>query len=254
VIRALRAVLCLGSLAAVGIPLAPAHAQAQQASCRVVAGKPFITSTGKISAVGVRKDCLDTALVRVRIKKSVPGPDRVVKSGSKTMTNGKLQISVKCASGTFYAFVTDYRGHTSQSKKVRVSCSRAATGVGTALENEVVRLTNVERAKAGCGALKHDSRLRAAALGHSKDMSANNYFDHDSQDGRDFADRIRAAGFSFTAAGENIAMGYPTAAAVVNGWMNSPGHRQNILNCSYTHIGVGHAASGSYWTQDFARG
>jgi uncharacterized protein YkwD len=259
--RALGAVLCLGSLAAIGTPLAPAYAEAQRAACRVVASKPFIASTGQIRAVGARTGCGDQALFRVRIKKSVPGPDRIVKSGSKTLVNGKLRLSLKCASGVFYTVVTDYRGHTAQSKKVRLKCgpgstTSASTGtssVGTAVENEVVRLTNAERAKAGCGALKHDARLRAAAFGHSSDMSANSYFDHNSRDGRDFADRIRAAGFSFTAAGENIAQGYPTAAAVVNGWMNSPGHRQNILNCAYTHIGVGHAANGSYWTQDFAR-
>jgi uncharacterized protein YkwD len=126
--------------------------------------------------------------------------------------------------------------------------------VGTAIENEVVRLTNVERAKAGCGPLKHDARLRAAAYAHSADMSAKNYFDHTSKDGRSFADRITAAGYTWRAAAENIAKGYGTAQAVVQGWMNSPGHRQNILNCTYTDIGVGYvAAGGPYWTQDFGR-
>jgi uncharacterized protein YkwD len=258
--RALGAVLCIGSLTAIGAPLAPAYAEAQQASCRVVASKPFVSSTGKIGAVGARAGCVDKALFRVRIKKVVAGPDRIVKSGSKTLVNGKVRLSLKCASGVFYTVVTDYRGHTATSKKARLKCLPASTAsgdtgtsVGTAVENEVVRLTNIERAKNGCGALKHDARLRAAAFGHSSDMSANNYFDHNSRDGRDFADRIRAAGFSFTAAAENIAQGYPTAAAVVKGWMNSPGHQRNILNCAYTHIGVGYAANGSYWTQDFAR-
>ncbi|RGA05746.1 CAP domain-containing protein [Microbispora triticiradicis] len=129
----------------------------------------------------------------------------------------------------------------------------SGTTVGTAVENEVVRLTNVERAKAGCGPLKHDARLRTAAYGHSADMSAQKYFDHTSKDGRSFADRIKAAGYSFRAAAENIAMGYPSAQAVVQGWMNSSGHRQNILNCTYTDIGVGYVASGNYWTQDFGR-
>ncbi len=251
--RALRAVLCLGSLTAIGAPLAPAYAaQAQTGTCRVVASRPSLTSKGTIRAVGSRKDCDDTALFRIRIKKYLKGkPDPVVKSGSKKIVNGRLALSLRCAPGVYYTSVTDYRGHTSQSKRVRLTCSPK---VGTALENEVVRLTNAERAKGGCGPLKHDARLHAAALGHSKDMSANNYFDHDSLDGRDVADRVNAAGFSWTAVGENIAMGYPTAAAVVKGWMNSPGHRQNIMNCSYTHIGVGYAKSGGpYWTQDFAK-
>ncbi|GIH70650.1 CAP domain-containing protein [Sphaerimonospora thailandensis] len=135
--------------------------------------------------------------------------------------------------------------------------SGPATGpgvVGTDLENEVVRLTNVERAKVGCGPLTHDAKLHTAAYGHSADMSAKNYFSHTSQDGRSFADRIRATGYSYTAIAENIAKGYQTPEAVVQGWMNSSGHRTNMLNCSYTDIGVGYVkAGGPYWTQDFGK-
>src|SRR5690606_33499239 len=132
-----------------------------------------------------------------------------------------------------------------------------AASVGTALENEVVRLTNAERAEGGCGPLKHDARLRKAAYGHSADMAENDYFDHDSLDGRDMADRIRAAGFSGSAMAENIAMGQRTAAEVVQGWMNSDGHRRNIMDCTYTHIGVGAAKDAQgriYWTQNFGAG
>ncbi|MBE3007702.1 CAP domain-containing protein [Microbispora sp. NEAU-D428] len=125
--------------------------------------------------------------------------------------------------------------------------------MGTAIENEVVRLTNAERAKAGCGPLKHDPRLRAAAYAHSANMSAQNKMEH-VLDGRDPGYRITLAGYTWRAYGENIAKGYGTAQAVVQGWMNSPGHRQNILNCNYTDIGVGYvAAGGPYWTQDFGR-
>jgi uncharacterized protein YkwD len=86
-------------------------------------------------------------------------------------------------------------------------------------------------------------------------MARKNYFDHDSQDGRDMTDRIRATGFSGSAWAENIAKGQRSAAEVVRAWMNSDGHRQNIMNCSYTHIGVGavkDARGQIYWTQDFA--
>ncbi|ONH24446.1 CAP domain-containing protein [Pseudofrankia asymbiotica] len=122
--------------------------------------------------------------------------------------------------------------------------------------DEVVRLTNVERSKAGCGPLAVDARLTAAAQGHSADMAQKNYFSHTSLDGRSFADRIRATGFPGTSIAENIAAGGTTAAQTVEMWMNSEGHRANILNCSYTHIGVGYAEGGSYryyWTQDFGR-
>ncbi len=122
----------------------------------------------------------------------------------------------------------------------------------TEYENEVVRLTNAERADAGCGALRNDERLRTAARGHSTDMAERNYFDHNSPDGTTPWDRMRRAGYNSPAA-ENIARGYPTPQAVVEGWMNSKGHRANIVNCSLKAIGVGvHIADGGpWWTQDF---
>ncbi|MFC4060755.1 CAP domain-containing protein [Planomonospora corallina] len=128
--------------------------------------------------------------------------------------------------------------------------------VGTAEENEVVRLTNIERAKGGCGPLKHDPQLRQAAYGHSADMAAQNYFNHTSKDGRSPWQRIAAAGFTGgRGMAENIAMGYRDPASVVSGWMNSDGHRKNIMNCSFNLIGVGAAKNAKgqiYWTQNFA--
>ncbi len=85
-------------------------------------------------------------------------------------------------------------------------------------------------------------------------MAAKNYFSHTGLDGRSPFDRMRDAGYSYSSAAENIAAGQPTPAAVVNGWMNSEGHRANILNCKLTQIGVGVARGGSYgiyWTQVF---
>ncbi|MBW8487451.1 CAP domain-containing protein [Actinomadura parmotrematis] len=128
-----------------------------------------------------------------------------------------------------------------------------AAGTGsTSTEAAVASLTNSERAKAGCPALRVDARLVTAARKHSADMAAHNYFDHNSQDGTTPWTRMERAGYSDPGA-ENIAMGYATAAAVMKGWMNSPGHRANILNCKLRAIGVGRAGSsrGPYWTQDF---
>jgi uncharacterized protein YkwD len=128
-----------------------------------------------------------------------------------------------------------------------------ATGGMSALEQRVLVLTNGERAKHGCGALRGDSRLAAAARAHSADMAVHHYFDHNSQDGTTPWDRIKRAGYTQPGA-ENIAMGYPTAAAVMTGWMNSPGHRANILNCKLRALGVGVHSAGSggpWWTQDF---
>jgi uncharacterized protein YkwD len=119
---------------------------------------------------------------------------------------------------------------------------------------QVLSLVNSERAKAGCRAVRASAALQSAAQAHSGDMAAHDYFSHTSRDGRTFADRIRAAGYRGSTIGENIAAGQSTAAAVMRSWMASPGHRANILNCSFTALGVGHATGGSYghyWTQDF---
>jgi len=119
-------------------------------------------------------------------------------------------------------------------------------------EAEVFDLVNQARAEAGCGALERDSRLDKAALLHAEDMAANDYFSHDSQDGRSPTDRAAEQGYE-GGVGENIAAGYPDAEAVMEGWMNSEGHRANILNCGYDVIGVGAADRDGtiYWVQDF---
>jgi uncharacterized protein YkwD len=116
----------------------------------------------------------------------------------------------------------------------------------------VVDLVNRERAGAGCDPVTTDGRLAAAAQDHADDMAANGYFSHTSQDGRDFAQRIRAAGYPSPGA-ENIAAGQTSAESVMEAWMNSEGHRRNILDCSLTAIGVGHAPAGNYWVQNFGR-
>ncbi|MEU7143382.1 CAP domain-containing protein [Nocardia sp. NPDC046473] len=117
----------------------------------------------------------------------------------------------------------------------------------------VVSLTNAERAKAGCPALAEESRLDQAAQAHTADMAARGVLDHNSSKGSP-GDRIKAAGYRARAWAENIASGQSTAAEVVGGWMRSPGHRANILNCSLRDIGVGFAKDRNgtpYWTQDF---
>lgn len=116
---------------------------------------------------------------------------------------------------------------------------------------EVVALVNQERAKAGCSALTVNAKLTTAALNHSKDMAAHSNMSHTGSDGSDPGQRITRAGYSWTTYGENVAYGYSTPEQVMNGWMNSPGHRQNILNCAFKEIGVGLAQPNSYWTQAF---
>ncbi len=118
-------------------------------------------------------------------------------------------------------------------------------------EQEVVRLVNVERAKNGLAPLTEDWELSRVARYKSQDMRDRGYFSHQSPTYGSPYDMMRAFGLSYRTAGENIAMGQSTPAAVVNAWMNSAGHRANILSRSFTKIGVGYVASGNYWTQMF---
>ena len=126
------------------------------------------------------------------------------------------------------------------------------TGSGQA---QVVRLVNQERAAAGLGGLSSDSQLTAVAQRKAEDMAKNGYFSHTSPTYGSAFDMLKAAGISYRTAGENIAKGQKTAETVMNGWMNSSGHRANILSSGYTRIGVGYAVDGSgtpYWVQIFA--
>ncbi|MGC5341939.1 sigma-70 family RNA polymerase sigma factor [Streptomyces sp. DT24] len=118
---------------------------------------------------------------------------------------------------------------------------------------QVTGLVNAERAKSGCGPVRGNALLDTAAQRHSADMVARNYFSHTSPDGTDPGDRITAAGYRWSTYGENIAKGQRTPADVMSAWMNSPGHRANILNCSFKEIGVGvqDGGDGPVWTQNF---
>lgn len=121
----------------------------------------------------------------------------------------------------------------------------------SAIEKAVLDLTNAERAKAGLKPLEIDNSLMNSARQKSKDMASNNYFSHTSPTYGSPFDQMKANGITYRSAAENIAMGQRNAEEVVKAWMESPGHRQNILTPSFTHIGIGYDANGNYWTQQF---
>ena len=121
----------------------------------------------------------------------------------------------------------------------------------TAFENEVIRLVNKIRQENGLKTLSANWELSRVARYKSQDMVDNGYFAHNSPVYGTPFQMIKSFGISYRTAGENIAYGYKTPQAVVDGWMNSSGHRANILNRSYTQIGVGYVANGNYWTQMF---
>lgn len=132
----------------------------------------------------------------------------------------------------------------------------------------ILQQVNARRATgASCGArgsypsavaLQWNSVLTTAAAAHSSDMAANNYFAHDSQDGRTPGDRITAAGYPWATYGENIAAGYASVQAVVDGWFGSDGHCANLMNGNFREIGVacvpgsGSTRYSTYWTMELA--
>jgi uncharacterized protein YkwD len=119
---------------------------------------------------------------------------------------------------------------------------------------QVIALTNQQRVANKCQPLVANATLNRVAQAHSADMAARAFFDHVNPDGKSPFQRMTDAGYHYRMAAENIAAGYSTPQQVVDGWMNSAGHRANIVNCGLTEIGVGYATGGpmrTYWTQDF---
>ena len=131
----------------------------------------------------------------------------------------------------------------------------ASANIG-AYEQQVVDLVNQERAAAGLPALKVNTKLAGVAEKKAEDLRDKNYFAHQSPTYGSPFDMMKQFGISYSSAGENIAKGQKTPADVMNGWMNSPGHKANILNSSYTEIGVGYVTDSNgttYWVQHFIR-
>lgn len=135
-----------------------------------------------------------------------------------------------------------------------VPAETPSSNTESSYELQVLDLVNEQRSNYGLAPLSYSTELEAVAYMHSKDMAQNNYFDHTNLSGQSPFDRIKAAGISYRSAAENIAAGQRTPQEVVNSWMNSSGHRANILNSSVTKMGVGIYSGGSYgiyWTQLF---
>ncbi len=150
---------------------------------------------------------------------------------------------IKSANPTIKNYDLIYPG-----QKINIPTISSSTA---AYEAEVVRLVNQKRAEYGLKPLSQDWQLSRVARYKSQDMKDLGYFSHTSPTYGSPFQMMKSFGISYRTAGENIAKGYASPEAVVNAWMNSPGHRANILNSTYTHIGVGFVSSGNYWTQMF---
>lgn len=140
-----------------------------------------------------------------------------------------------------------------ENKEVNTNNNNIGSSSVSSIELEVVRLVNIERQKAGLAPLQHSNELSRVARAKSQDMANKNYFSHNSPTYGDPFAMMRSFGIQYKLAGENIAKGHLSAASVMNGWMNSTGHRDNILNPSFGTIGVGYVNINgiTYWTQMF---
>lgn len=125
------------------------------------------------------------------------------------------------------------------------------TGSTSSFAQQVLTLVNRERAANGLSALRLDDTLSRYAAVKSQDMHDNGYFSHTSPTYGSPFDMMKSFGITYNYAGENIAMGYSSPEAVMTAWMNSAGHRANILSANFTTLGVGYGADGGYWTQWF---
>lgn len=143
---------------------------------------------------------------------------------------------------------------TTASAAPKPSSTPTATATASGVVARIVELVNAERGKVGCPALTLNTTLSKVAQAHSEDMALHQNMSHSGSDGSSPGDRLTDAGYAWSAYGENVAYGYASPEQVMAGWMASPGHRANILNCAFKEIGVGLAQPDDYWTQDFGTG
>ncbi|MFD7181879.1 CAP domain-containing protein [Streptomyces sp. NPDC056637] len=173
-------------------------------------------------------------------------------TASKKASPSKSSSSGSDGKATSPRTATPSKTATTKPKPPAAAPSLKAPSGEASAEAQVLVLVNTERAKVGCSPVTADSGLASLAGNFSADMAARGFFDHTDPDGATPWDRAKKAGIT-DLGGENIARGQANAQSVMDSWMNSPGHRANILNCDYKTLGVGvHFASGGpWWTQDF---
>lgn len=183
--------------------------------------------------------------------KSSAAPTKTPEKPEKTQETQEKTPEKKAPAATPSEKPDDTPSRTATKAPKKPSASAALSGESSAAA-QVLSLVNEERAKVGCSPVAASSALTGLAQNYSEDMAARGFFDHTDPDGRTPWDRAEKAGIS-NLGGENIARGQADAAAVMDAWMNSPGHRANILNCDFKTLGVGVelGSGGPWWTQNF---
>lgn len=195
----------------------------------------------------------DNVTVKINIGSNIMYKNNymTVLSPSPYIVNGRTLVPIRMISESF-----DYDVSWNETlRKVIIKTNSHSGSTESGFAEEVLRLVNIERANNNLSPLTLDSALSKVALSHSKDMHDSGYFSHTNLSGQSPFDRLKNAGITYRAAGENIAAGQTTPSSVVNSWMNSDGHRKNILSSSYTKMGLGYYYGSKgykhYWTQIF---
>lgn len=164
--------------------------------------------------------------------------------------------------GIYYVRVSRQQGKTNYRLNLAIDSGASTSAPTSAFVQQVLDATNRYRQQAGLSPLRLNAKLNAAAQTHSVDMALNDFFNHTGSDQSTPFDRITGSGYSYALAAENIAAGYATPQSVVEAWMNSPGHRENILYPGLEEIGIGFYFLPNdpgtlnrryYWTQDFGK-
>ena len=192
----------------------------------------------------------DTIALKIGSKQMLKNNWPVTLDVAPKLLNNRTLVPVRAVSEGYDAYV-DWDGNL---QKVTVTKKAGTSPVATEAYR-VFELTNQEREKQGLSKLVWDDALAQVALVHSKDMNDRKFFDHNNPDGKSPFDRMKQAGLQYRRAAENIAAGQTSPEEVVAGWMNSPGHRANILNPDLKLLGVGYYKGNgpyrTYWTQNF---
>ncbi len=181
---------------------------------------------------------------------SCSGGSCVSQAGTQTAQKTKTCSGGSCG-GSAQSGGNSKQSSTGSKQNTAQSASSSASDFNSAYEDEVIRLVNIERKKQGLSVLTKDSGAASAARVRAKEIVRS--FSHTRPDGRSCFTAASETGVKYSSAGENIAYGYTSPAQVVKGWMDSDGHRKNILSSKFTKIGVGCYKSGGtlYWTQLF---
>lgn len=223
----------------------------------------------QFNVTGTTNLSLSLAGLRANANLQLLDANGVVLAQSARSGTASESINRSVNSGTYYARVYQATGTTNYTLNLSGTAvtapppSPSPAPSSSDFVQQVLALTNQFRAQNQLAPLTLNVELNAAALGHSRDMALRDYFSHTGLNGSTLSDRARAVGYAARSLGENIAAGQTTPATVVQGWINSPGHRANLLNPSFTELGVGYYHltndTGSinynhYWTQLFGSG